>query len=107
MTADSPLPLPSLEEITKQFTACPDCALMPEELTAESVAEVVAFEGHPGDYSEQDDHALLRLKDGRWAYWRIWADTTGHGCQCGQSAELFDNEAKARECWSLHATVQP
>lgn len=55
---------------------------------------VFEYDYNEGDCAEHSASTLFRLKDGRYVTASVWCDTSGHGCQCGGSLELFDSKAE-------------
>lgn len=45
----------------------------------DDVAEVIRFRLEEGSCAEHDAAAIVTLKDGRFATFSVWSDTTGHG----------------------------
>lgn len=44
-----------------------------------------------GSYCDSGSFAIGELKDGRFIVVREDSDSSGHGCQCSGSADIFDN----------------
>lgn len=60
---------------------------------ADALASLEAFSAWTGDCAEEDVHALLRLKDGRYATVSASCDSTGYdcrGCVDWHYAETFE-----------------
>lgn len=45
-------------------------------------------------YCDTSSEAILVLKDGRWVRATESSDTSGHGCQCSGSVDVFDNKTE-------------
>ena len=61
----------------------------------EDVAEVVhEWSDSPEGYGSEDVMLVVRLTDGRFAYFEAWCDTTGWDCRAGASAVAYADTLK-------------
>lgn len=65
-------------------------ALADAGIEKSDVSEVVnVYATSPEGYGSIDIDLVVALKDGRFAYFSAWADTTGWGCQQGSSDIIY------------------
>lgn len=43
------------------------------------------------EYADTDSIALFKLKNGKYVKATEWGDSSGHGCQCGGTVEVFED----------------
>ena len=82
-----------IQELAKEvFDGANSCDEHKTNLSWISLAgKAIAAYMEYGDCSESNGVAVFKMDDGKFCVVEQWEDTTGHGCQCGGTTNLYDD----------------
>ena len=82
MNGHTPDKINDLDSFKTFWKGLEDCCLKhPKDFQLDDVVEVLhwSFEGYDEAWNDSSSMAIARLRDGKFAIYTEWSDSTGHG----------------------------